>query len=123
MGKVYKGYELMQAIAEGEIKSNQRVNSTDKTYIDCKIDFILKDNAKNIMNKDFELIENIREMNPKEIYFKDGTDIVNKIMYDKINEIIREVNKMQKEILEIYVDKSTKKLSDEFEKKIKYCKY
>ncbi len=35
----------------------------------------------------------IEELNPRECYFKDGTELVHKKMYDKINEIVRRINK------------------------------
>ena len=50
---------------------------------------------EDIGNKYYQ--NDIKELNPDEVYFKDGTDLIYKIMYDKINELIMKVNKMEKE--------------------------
>ena len=55
--KIYKGYELMQAVNEGKLSLQQRVNSIAQYYNNCTIEFVLKDNAINIMDLDFEVIE------------------------------------------------------------------
>ena len=62
--KIYKGYELAEAIDNGILDLKQRVNSAyDMEYYNCTIDFILRDDAKNVMFKEFELLED----NTKEI--------------------------------------------------------
>lgn len=53
----YKGYELMKAVAEGKLNLKQKVSSTSLEYKNCTIEFVLKDKAFNIMDLDFELIE------------------------------------------------------------------
>ncbi len=144
MGKVYKGYELMKAIAEGEVRQKTRFldltdkreqsNGSRKHYYSYKNGNFIQEgfggsNILKILNHDFKLLEeeeiDIQEIEELEVYM--STNEYNWQNVDenrmKINEIIREVKKMQKEILEIYVDKATKQVIDEFEKKIKNCKY
>lgn len=55
-------------------------------YIEILNDELLEDNT-----------EEIEELNPNDIYFKDGTELVYKLMYDKINELVRAVNQIRKE--------------------------
>lgn len=57
MSKVYKGYELMKLASEGKISLKQKASSLSLDYQECTIDFILKDSAFNVMDLDFELIE------------------------------------------------------------------
>lgn len=54
---VYKGYELMKAVSEGKLNLKQKVSTTSLEYKNCTIEFVLKDIAFNIMDLDFELIE------------------------------------------------------------------
>ncbi len=41
--------------------------------------------------------EIIKPLDPNEVYFKDGTELVYKLMYDKINELAMTVNKIMEE--------------------------
>lgn len=54
---IYKGYELMKAVSEGKLNLKQKVSTTSLEYKNCTIEFVLKDIAFNIMDLDFELIE------------------------------------------------------------------
>lgn len=54
---IYKGYELMKAVSEGKLNLEQKVSTTSLEYKNCTIEFVLKDIAFNIMDLDFELIE------------------------------------------------------------------
>lgn len=109
--KRYKGYELMQAVIEGKLSLQQRVNSIGGCYNDCTIGFVLKDAAINIMDSEFEVIEKkkkIREL-PYEIYLELRENCYNlenilngirtdlKIHHDKINELVQAVNRLNKE--------------------------
>ncbi len=52
------------------------------------------------LNDEVELLEEIdiqeiKELDLCKLYFRDGTELIYKLMYNKINEIIRVVNKMQ----------------------------
>ena len=109
--KRYKGYELMQAVIEGKLNLQQRVNSIGAYYNDCTIGFVLKDAARNIMDLDFEVIEKKRKISeiPYGIYLKlrknryDLENILNgirtdlQIHQDKINELILVVNEEREE--------------------------
>jgi len=53
----YKGYELMQAIAENKLKLTQKVNSLNGEFKNCTIEFVLKNLAISIMYLEFEVIE------------------------------------------------------------------
>lgn len=53
------------------------------------------------LNDEVEIIEDEEEiglecLDPYDTYFKDGTDLVYKLMYDKINELIMKVNNLDK---------------------------
>ena len=43
-------------------------------------------------------IQSIETLNPYDTYFKDGTELVYKLMYDKINEIAMKVNQLDKKM-------------------------
>jgi fatty acid-binding protein DegV len=55
------------------------------TFLDMNVE-ILEDST-----------EEIEELNPNDIYFKDGTELVYKLMYDKINELVKVVKEIRKE--------------------------
>lgn len=115
MGKVYKGYELMKAIINGDLKINQRVQSKNgNVYIVTNEEGLLADDEDNtiidcfsslgeLLITEFEVLENeeidIQEI--KELWgnvvgdsnqCRDDFMIKNR---NKINEIIKVVNKMQ----------------------------
>lgn len=102
--KIYKGYELMQAVSEGKLSLQQRVNSIAAYYNNCTIGFVLKDNAINIMDLEFEVIEEnkeIAELNDTNY----DENLIDKETYHnitrkKLNEVIRTVNKLIKEMEE-----------------------
>ena len=61
------------------------------------------DNA-NKLNSEVKIIEDEKEiqsietLNPLDEYFRDGTELVYKLMYDKINEIAMKVNQLDKKV-------------------------
>lgn len=70
--KIYKGYELAQAVDNGILNLEQKVKSADNmTYYDCTIDFVLKDVAKNIIFENFKLIEDNTEEIEEKSNFED----------------------------------------------------
>lgn len=76
---IYKGYELMKAVSKGELNLKQKVSSLSLDYKDCTIGFVLQDIAFNIMNLDFELIEdkiNIDNIKETEIKDDNGTEYI-----------------------------------------------
>ena len=104
--KIYKGYELAEAVDNGILSLEQKVKSADNmTYFECTIDFVLKDVAKNIMFEDFELLEdNTEEIEELELLGTDETgakyskySIDEEEFIDKINELVRAVNQIRKE--------------------------
>lgn len=100
--KIYKGYELAEAVDNGILSLEQKVKSADNmTYFECTIDFVLKDVAKNIMFEDFELLEdNTEEIEELFDYRTGENDLYNDNfddMYWKINELVRAINKIRKE--------------------------
>ena len=92
--KIYKGYELAEAVDNGILDLEQRVNSfNDMEYYNCTIDFILRDNAKNVMFKELELLE----VNTEEIEELPDYNYSIKENRDKINELVKAVNSIRKE--------------------------
>lgn len=110
--KIYKGYELAEAVDNGILSLEQKVKSVDNmTYFKCTIDFVLKDVAKNIMFEYFEILEdNIEEIEEiKEIsdeYFNMLSDEA-KVKWlkfyikedrNKINELVKVVKEIRKDL-------------------------
>lgn len=54
---IIKGWELMKEVSEGKLNLKQKVSTTNSEYKNCTIEFVLKDIAFNIMDLDFELIQ------------------------------------------------------------------
>lgn len=114
--KIYKGYELIKAIADGEIKEGSRF----LTY-NGKMEVIYKGNAlwdkdgreevgnSVIIKQFFELIEDetidIESINELETYSDDGVEFYDKSDIHKIakktNEILQAVKQLNKEIKEL----------------------
>lgn len=66
-------------------------------------DYLFSGHNTNILNDYVEILEDeeeiyIKQLNPNSTYFKDGTELVYKVMYDKINELVEKVNKIDKKI-------------------------
>lgn len=143
MDKAYKGYELMKAIAEGEIRQETRFldltdkreqnNGSRKHYYSYRNGNFIKEgtggnNLLSILNHDFKLLEdekiNTQEMEELNLYMSTieytWQDVDKNRM--KINEIIRVVNGIQKELLKIICEQAAKELSEEFEKVKNNCK-
>lgn len=109
MEKIYKGYELMWAVSKGLLNTTQKVSTVNREYMNCTIEFILKDKAENIMYLDFVLIKDNID-NVKELYISDKSKSIGEdeirfwtgrnldiAMANKINELVRAVNKAKKE--------------------------
>ncbi len=106
MERTYKGYELMWAVAKGLLSVTQRISTVNREYMNCTIEFILKEKAENIIDLDFVLIkDNIN--NVKELYIDDKSKLVGKgviqcwtgrnldiAMANKINELVQRVNRL-----------------------------
>ena len=97
--KIYKGYELAEAVDNGILNLEQKVKTANNMeYYNCTIDFILKDIAKNIMFKEFEILEdNTKEIEELFDYRTGESDLYNDNfddMFRKINELVRAVNQI-----------------------------
>lgn len=113
--KIYKGYELIKAIADGEIKSGSRFKLTTKWnktefvsgnvisyYKDLKYEAGATIPAWAIINGEFELIEdevdidNIEELECEESWTEEGYKLI-----DTVNELVQAVKQLNKEIKSI----------------------
>ena len=107
MEKIYKGYELMWAIAKGLLSKTQKVSTVNREYMNCTIEFILKDKAENIIDLDFVLIKDDID-NVKELYISDKSKSIGEdeirfwtgrnldiAMANKINELVQAVNQIK----------------------------
>ena len=56
-------------------------------------------NTYDLLNSTFKIkeLKKIRLLDPEVSYFKDGTELVYKLMYDKINELAMTINKIMEE--------------------------
>lgn len=100
----------MKLIAEKQIKSGTKFKDlTDNNYADDSNiyryennNFIGRWGGTNILlllKHDFEILEDeeeIERLDPNKAYFKDGTELVYELMYSKINELVENVNKLEK---------------------------
>ena len=109
MEKIYKGYELMWAVSKGLLNTTQKVSTVNREYMNCTIESILSNKVSDIMNLDFVLMEDDID-NVKELYISNKTKSIGEdevrfwtgrnldiAMANKINELIRAVNKAKKE--------------------------
>ncbi len=91
---VYKGYELMKEVSEGKLNLKQKVSTTSLGYKNCTIEFVLKDIAFNIMDLDFELIEDEIDIDSiKEMEL----DVIDDVTY-YINDLTKAVKQLNKEV-------------------------
>ena len=109
MGKIYKGYELMWAVAKGLLSKTQKISTVNREYMNYTIESILSNKVSDIMNLDFVLIEEVKNSNNiKELQVnknKIGTSelvswtgrALDFAFTEKINELVRAVNKAKKE--------------------------
>ena len=112
--KIYKGYEFIKAIQENKIKSNTKFKATSKdgalnTIVRFDgVDIVYYDNNENIfndwfliriLNSTFTEIEENEEIKELQIT-ESNTEIIDDFVIDnrrKINELVRAVNKLNKE--------------------------
>lgn len=95
----YKGYQLLKMLCEGEIKANQKVSSVSLDYKNCTLDFVIKDRAENIMDLDFELLEENKEIEEIPTKIINTSDPIEHLVeqHNKTNELVRAVNKLIRE--------------------------
>ena len=105
--KIFKGYELMEKAMKGEININQKVSSLSEDYKDCELKFVLNDTAIQVMGLNLKLIEDqtidIDSIQEIELSEYDREHYVAPIRNnaDKINEVIRALKHLNKEIQSI----------------------
>ena len=108
MGKIYKGWELMKAIADGEIKEGSRFN-VHRTYSAIAVleDRILhlEDGNKRILTTNdlliytFELIEDEINIDSIEEYKQEHTErCIDIDIRNKMNEILQAVKQIDKRV-------------------------
>lgn len=108
MGKIYKGWELMKAIADGEIKNGSRFN-VYRTYSAIAVleDRILhiEDGNKRILTTNdlliytFELIEDEINIDSIEEYKQEHTErCIDVDIRNKMNEILQAVKQIDKRV-------------------------
>ena len=95
----YKGYELMKAVSEGKLNLKQKVSTTS---LDYTIEFVLKDIAFNIMDLDFELIEDEIDIDSIEELKSVTNNIDGTVcIMVKINELVQAVKQLNKKVKEL----------------------
>ena len=111
--KIYRGYEFIKAIQENKIKSNTKFKATSEDGVLSTIvrfdgvDIVYYDNNENIFN-DWFLIRILNSTfteieENEEIKELDNMELINakpKVNERKINEIVRAVNKINKQLEE-----------------------
>lgn len=103
--KDYKGYELAEAVDNGILNLKQKVKTANNMeYYNCTIDFILKDIAKNIMFKEFVILEDnteeIEELYIEKIYNTAVPVFIKEsfeLCQNKINELVKVINEIRKD--------------------------
>lgn len=111
MSKIYKGWELIQAIADGEIKNGSRFN-VHRTYSAIAVleDRILhiEDGNKRILTTNdlliytFELIEDEINIDSIEEYKQEHTErCIDIDIRNKMNEILQAVKQIDKRVKKI----------------------
>ena len=98
----YKGYELMKVVSEGKLNLKQKVSTTSLDYKNCTIEFVLKDIAFNIMDLDFELIEDEIDIDSIEELKSVTNNIDGTVcIMVKINELVQAVKQLNKKVKEL----------------------
>ena len=111
--KIYRGYEFIKAIQENKIKSNTKFKATSEDRVLSTIvrfdgvDIVYYDNNENIFN-DWFLIRILNSTfteieENEEIKELDNMELINakpEVNARKINEIVRAVNKLNKQLEE-----------------------
>lgn len=118
MGKTYKGWELMKAIADGEIKEESRFRDTYSEYIYKRNSFgdleLKREDGEELTSpdysyfvekdNDFELIQDEINIDSIEEYKQEHTErCIDIDIRNKMNEILQAVKQ---------IDKRVKKLED-----------
>ena len=108
MSKIYIGWELMKAIADGEIKEGSKIKINEDIYIFCEGNFMsdstihfLTDiyNDIDFATAKFELIEDGIDIDNIEEYKQEHTErCIDIDIRNKINELIKAVKQIDKRV-------------------------
>ena len=115
MNKKIKVIDLLMEISKGNVKHGTKFNVLYKNNLKRKVYYDANEpNAfaciKNVFddlpmydevrfNEEVEILEDEEEieiLDLNKVYFRDGTELVYKLMYSKINELVEKVNKLEK---------------------------
>ncbi len=107
--------DLLMEISKGNVKHGTKFNVSYKNNLKRKVYYDANEpNAfaciKNVsddlpmydevrFNEEVEILEDEEEieiLDLNKVYFRDGTELVYKLMYSKINELVEKVNKLEK---------------------------
>ena len=108
MKKIYKGWELMKAIVDGEIKEGSKIKINEDIYIFCEGNFIgdntgyyLTDiyNDIDFATAKFELIEDEINIDSIEEYKQEHTErCIDIDIRNKMNEILQAVKQLNERV-------------------------
>lgn len=117
MGKIYKGWELMKKIVDGEIKEGTKFRCLDEKLMEHYPDSNMYRyehgnflgrfggfNILSIVNKDFEIVQKQDEIDIDNIEeFKSVTNNIDGTicMMSKINELVQAVKQINKKVEEL----------------------
>ena len=108
MSKIYKGWELMKAIADGKIKEGSKIKTNEDIFIFCEGNFMSNSlfhfltgiyNDIDFATAKFELIEDEIDIDNIEEYKQEHTErCIDIDIRNKINELIKVVKQIDKRI-------------------------
>ena len=109
MSKIYKGWELMKAIADGEIKKGTKFKDKDKNevewngnnlaFIDSYENYMYMKSDIYFINEAFELIEDEINIDSIEEYKQEHKErCIDIDIRNKINELVQVVKQLDKRI-------------------------
>lgn len=108
MSKIYKGWELMKAIADGEIEERTRFKANYETFM-ARDGYLFKEDSDKQeyatsfeLNWDFKLIEDEIDIDNIEEYKQEHTErCIDVDIRNKINELIQAVKQLDKRVKEM----------------------
>ena len=108
MGKIYKGWELMKAIADGEIKEGSKIKTNENSFIFREGIFMSNSpfhfltgiyNDIDFATAKFELIEDEINIDSIEEYKQEHTErCIDIDIRNKMNEILQAVKQIDKRV-------------------------
>ena len=108
MSKIYIGWELMKAIADGEIKEGSKIKTNEDIFIFCEGNFMSNSlfhfltgiyNDIDFATAKFELIEDGIDIDNIEEYKQEHTErCIDIDIRNKINELIKAVKQIDKRV-------------------------